>query len=191
MDRPCVARGNVEVAGFGSCINVSGLSLEPISLPAIMDISAHPISLADRPHRAIWVTSFRMRREDRPPSLRSISQTSAGSLSQVSSVQFLCSILRPFLRPDLHCSRAPRGGAVKAGRRADLASLRTVSRPRLDGPEQGARLRRIGTSSHPSASPRSCAPWPGRPRRCGRACWRARSPARWDGAASTPPRSRT
>src|SRR5262245_19757016 len=30
-----------------------------------MDISARAISLADRPHRAIWVTSVRMRREDR------------------------------------------------------------------------------------------------------------------------------
>src|ERR1700682_6118794 len=30
-----------------------------------MDISAHAISLPDRPHRAIWVTSVRMRREDR------------------------------------------------------------------------------------------------------------------------------
>src|SRR5260370_26915322 len=30
-----------------------------------MDISAHAISLADRPRRAFWVTSVRMRREDR------------------------------------------------------------------------------------------------------------------------------
>src|SRR5258706_14491237 len=30
-----------------------------------MDISAHAISLADRPQRAIWVTSVRTRREDR------------------------------------------------------------------------------------------------------------------------------
>jgi len=35
------------------------------SLPAIMDISARAFSLADRPQRAIWVTSVRMRREDR------------------------------------------------------------------------------------------------------------------------------
>jgi hypothetical protein len=34
-----------------------------------------PDLLADRPHRAIWVTSFRMRREDRPPSLRSVPQS--------------------------------------------------------------------------------------------------------------------
>src|SRR6266496_3809667 len=30
-----------------------------------MDISARAISLTDRPQRAIWVTSVRMRREDR------------------------------------------------------------------------------------------------------------------------------
>jgi hypothetical protein len=44
-----------------------------------MDISARAISLADRPQRAIWVTSVRMRREDRSSiSSYSLSQTSAG-----------------------------------------------------------------------------------------------------------------
>ena len=33
-------------------------------LRTIMDISARAFSLADRPQRANWVTSFRMRRED-------------------------------------------------------------------------------------------------------------------------------
>jgi hypothetical protein len=36
-----------------------------IVLLAIMDISARASSLTDRPQRAIWVTSVRMRREDR------------------------------------------------------------------------------------------------------------------------------
>jgi hypothetical protein len=50
---------------------VSGLaSMYPafawsIVLRATMDISARAISLADRPQRAIWVTSARTRREDR------------------------------------------------------------------------------------------------------------------------------
>jgi hypothetical protein len=50
---------------------VSGLaSMYPafdwsILLRAIMDISAPAASLADRPQWAIWVTSVRMRREDR------------------------------------------------------------------------------------------------------------------------------
>src|SRR5260370_6314574 len=36
-----------------------------VLLRTIMDISARAISLTDRPQRAIWVTSVRMRREDR------------------------------------------------------------------------------------------------------------------------------
>ena len=51
----------------GSCTNVSGLFVEP-RLRAMMDIRAHPISLADRPEAAIWVTRLRMRRRDRSPS---------------------------------------------------------------------------------------------------------------------------
>ena len=46
---------------------------------AIMDISAHAFFLADRSLRTIWVTSVRMRREDRPPSRLDLSQTSAGN----------------------------------------------------------------------------------------------------------------
>jgi hypothetical protein len=44
---------------------------------ATMDISAHAVSLADRPQLAIWVTSVGMRREDDPPSRFILSQTSA------------------------------------------------------------------------------------------------------------------
>src|SRR5712671_7051778 len=65
MVRPCVERGFVK-------LGVSGLaSMYPVSdwswflLRTIMDISARPFSLTDRPQWAIWVTSFRMRREDR------------------------------------------------------------------------------------------------------------------------------
>jgi hypothetical protein len=62
-----------------SCINVSGLCLEPFELRAIMDISAPAISLPVRPQWAIWVTSVRMRREDRSSiSFLILSQTSAG-----------------------------------------------------------------------------------------------------------------
>ena len=52
------------VGGERSCINVYGLLLERWLL-AIMDISAHAISLSERPQRAIQVTSVRKRREDR------------------------------------------------------------------------------------------------------------------------------
>ena len=53
--------------------------VERVSVRAIMEISALAISLADRPQRAIRVTSTRRRREDRSSiSLLILSQTSAG-----------------------------------------------------------------------------------------------------------------
>src|SRR6476660_2175682 len=52
----------VAVAVLHQCIrSLIGAGL----LRTIMDISARAISLAVRPQRAIWVTSVRMRREDR------------------------------------------------------------------------------------------------------------------------------
>ena len=77
---------------------------------------------------AIWVTSVRMRREDRPPSRLILSQTSAGNgicyfITCSLSVQFLCSCQEavPSSRPAVDL-RAPRAGAVKPGRRVDLTS---------------------------------------------------------------------
>src|SRR5215813_1334217 len=63
MVRPCVARGFLELASavLHQCIR----PLIGAVLRATMDISAHAISLADRPQRAKWVTSARTRREDR------------------------------------------------------------------------------------------------------------------------------
>jgi len=66
MYGPAVRRKKILWAGGErSCINVSGLWLELVTLRAIMDISAPAISLADRPQRAKRVTSIRMRRENR------------------------------------------------------------------------------------------------------------------------------
>ena len=72
------ARGNVDVAAWQrrSAItdlitpNVSASSSyasfsDPFINPGTGSISAQAISLADRPQRAIWVTSVRTRREDR------------------------------------------------------------------------------------------------------------------------------
>ena len=93
-----------------------------------------------------------------PPSRLILSQTSAGNrllglrhLIAPNLLQFLCSCLAavPSSRPALVPRRRAQG-AVKAGRRAWLASGSGVSRPRLDGPEHGATLKRIGTLSHPS-----------------------------------------
>jgi len=108
-------------------------------------------------NRAIRVTSVRVRREDRSPFRLILSQTSAGKavgyLINSSSSCLRCSFVRawrPFLRPDLRATDAPRAGAVKAGRRSGLASRVHAARPRLDGPEHGARITLNGRPSHRS-----------------------------------------
>ena len=131
-----------------------------------------------------------------PPSRLILSQTSAGKgcrLCHRLLLASLCSFvraLRSFLRPGLQSSIASRAGAVKAGRRAVLTSCSTAARPRLDGSEHGARIKQVGTPSQPSCCTRRRVPCGGPPRRCGRACWRARSPARCGAVAFWPPRSR-
>ena len=55
-----------------------------VSLLAIMDISAGAISLAERPDRAIWVTSVRTRREDRT-SISSCSLADLGGLTALAT----------------------------------------------------------------------------------------------------------
>lgn len=42
----------------------------------------------------------------------------------------------------------PRARTVKVGRRACLVSRTSVARPCLDGPEHGARIKRVGTRLH-------------------------------------------
>jgi hypothetical protein len=101
---------------------------------------------------AIWVTSVRMRREDRSSIVVSIlSQTSAGKGVGYVIDRFLtspCSFVRAwrsFLRPGLRAQTRRAQGAVKAGRRSVLTSCSTAARPRLDGPEHGARIKQAGT----------------------------------------------
>src|SRR5580704_4113452 len=95
-----------------------------------MDISARVISLPDRPQRAIWVTSVRMRREDRT----SISSHPLADLGWQlliglrhrllllrSRSSFVRAKGRSFV-PARRTSIASRAGAVKAGRGAWLAA---------------------------------------------------------------------
>jgi hypothetical protein len=127
-------------------------------LRAIMDISAHAISLAVRPRpghsghqcshapgRPIlhFVSSSR-----RP---RRVTGVGATSSTAPHPLQFLCSCLAavPSSRPSLVPWRRAQG-AVKAGRRAWLVTRSSVARPRLDGPEHGATLKPIGPPLHPS-----------------------------------------
>jgi hypothetical protein len=80
MIRPCVARG---VRRGGECGRASmspASGMERLLLPAIMDCSAHPISKTERPRGRFGSPVFEGRREDRPPSLFILSQTSAGEL---------------------------------------------------------------------------------------------------------------
>ena len=64
--------------GERSCVNVFGLSVERSLLRAIMGISAHSFSLAERPITAVRVTSSRMRLQTLFHR-QSVSQTSVGS----------------------------------------------------------------------------------------------------------------
>ena len=140
--------------GLASMYPVSDWSLS--RLPTIMDISARASSLADRPHRAIRVTSVRTRREDR----FSISSHSLADLGGVNAVHcfidrssfepFLCSCLAAVsFVPACARRRAARKGPSKAGRPAGLASRSLAARPRLDGPEHGAMVKLVGAPSHP------------------------------------------
>jgi hypothetical protein len=98
------------------------------------------------------------------PSRLILSQTSAGSgVGYVinSLLAPRCSFVRacwPFFRPDLRAQRcaACRGG--QGGRRDHPATCANVCRPRLDGPEHGARIKQVGTKSHESWRTRSRVP---------------------------------
>ena len=159
-------------------------------LRAIMDISARAFSLTDRPQRAIWITSVRTRSENRT-SISSHPLADLGwlliglrhRLLLISRSSFVRAKGRSFV-PVRRASIASRAGAVKAGRRALLAAGSGVARPRLDRAEHGARIKRVGRLHHRSSSARRRVLWPVPPRRCGQACWRARSRARCGANAS-------
>src|SRR5271169_6585042 len=70
---------------------------------------------------------------------------------------FLCSIRKPFLRPDLALSSPPRADAVKVGRRASRAANSDFARPHLDGGEHGGTLApcRGRSRSRPAACSRA------------------------------------
>jgi hypothetical protein len=163
-------------------------------LRTIMDISARAISLTDRPQRAIWVTSVRTRSEDRTSiSSHPLADLGWKLLKGLRHRLLLSSFVRAKGRsfvPARRTSIATRAGAVKAGRRTWLAAGSDVARLRLDSAEHGARIKRVGRLHRRSSSARRRVPWPAPPRRCGQACWRARSPARCGAIASWRLRSR-
>ena len=133
MVRPCVARSFVDLV-FGPASMYPASDWSGVLLRATMDISARSISLADRPRRAKGVTRFRSRREDRSPSLRYLSQTSAGkglSASLLCHRQLLISSVPWFVLMAVPSSRpnprhATRAGTVKAGPQGPLVELGLV-----------------------------------------------------------------
>ena len=100
---------------------------------------------------AIWVTSVRMRREDR-------TSISSHPLADLGWNLLMGLRHRMLLLPRSSCVRArgrsfvparrtcvaSRARAVKAGRCAWLAAGSGVARPRLDRAEHGARIKRVG-----------------------------------------------
>ena len=158
MVRPCVARRFRRIGGCGLA-SMYPASDWSVVLRAIMEISARAISLTDRPQRAIWVTSVRTRSEDRS----SISSHPLADLGRklliglchrfllISRSSFVRAKGRSFV-PARRTSIASRAGAVKAGRRAWLAAGSGVARPRLDRPEHGARIKRVGRRLHRRSS---------------------------------------
>jgi hypothetical protein len=168
-----------------------------VVLRAIMDISARAFSLADRPRlghlghqcsHAPGRPNLHLVLSSRRPRLEIVDRVTSSLAPDIA--QFLCSSQGPFLRPGLHIL-AGVARRSRQGRPSDCPSTGTgIARPRLDRSEHGANLTPVGRLHRPRASSRRCGPWPAPPRRCGRACWRARSPARCDADASYASRSR-
>ena len=154
MVRPCVARGFVELAfsGLASMYPVSDWSCfapdqygyqracDLISGQASLGHSGHQCSHAPgRPILHLFSFSRRPRR------VRVLITSSIASW--VCAVPLFVPGGRSFV-PTCGCRGAPRAGTVKVGRRACLASRASVARPRLDGPEHGARIKRVETQLH-------------------------------------------
>lgn len=159
MVRPRVARRIRRVGGERSCINVSGLRLEHM-LRAIMGISAPAFSLADRPRlghlghlcsHAPGRPNLHLLSSSRRPWLELWLRHRLLLLSLISS--FVRAKGRSFV-PARRMSIASRAGSVKASRRAWLAAGSRVARLRLDRPEHGARIKRVGRLARRSSSAR-------------------------------------
>ena len=164
MVRPCVARGFRRSVGSSVLHQCIRPLIGAVLLRTIMDISARAVSLSDRPRWASWVTSVRMRREDRS-SISSHPLADLGGkricyfiITCSLSVQFLCSCQEavPSSRPAVDLRRRAQGPSSLAV--ALTSPLARRFQARLDGTEHGATLRQVGTSSRLSWCIQSCAP---------------------------------
>src|SRR3981189_168688 len=150
MVRPCVASGFAELA-------VSGLAS---MYPAFdWSICSGPSWISARVRSryrtgldwTIWVTSVRMRREDRT-SITSHPLADLGwklliglrhRLLLIPRSSFVRAQGRSFVRAGKTSARRA-AGAANAARGVWLAAGSGVPRPRLDGAEHGARIKRVG-----------------------------------------------
>ena len=166
-----------------SCTNVSGLKVELLcSGPSWISarVRSHKGECLDGPNVP---SGFGCAGKTVLHLFRYLSQTSAGKGLAVDHamsphlVQFLVRTGGRSFVPTLQFPAATRAGFVKAGPSGPPKGLG------LDEAEHGARLRLVGThwpcpcgSQNPDRSAKH-------PKRCGRACWPARSPAYWDAGA--------
>jgi hypothetical protein len=179
--------------GIGSCVNVSGFSLEQ-SLRAIMDISARAISLAAR-HRdgPCGSPGFARVGKTDPPCRFILSQTGRVEVLTSSISSFLSFAVplfapEPFLRPGL---RSDEGAARRDGQgRPSLLRCPMLwhRRPALTVPSTAPTIMRAG-AAHRSSHTQSLGPCKEPPRQSAPACWRARSPRHGDGGACALPQS--
>ena len=160
MVRPCVARGFRRSVG-SSVLHQCIRPLIGACAPGHQDISARAFSLAARPQVGHLGHQF-SHAPGRPvlhlfsSSRRPRRETGYVISSSLAPYRFSSFVRarRPFLRPGLQLI----SGAARRGRQgwpSRLAHLCLgISRPRLDGPEQGASLKQVGMQSHRSSHTR-------------------------------------
>jgi hypothetical protein len=164
MVRPCVARGFRRSVGYAvlhqcirpqfgacapghhgyqrACVLISGpASSGPFGSPVFASAGKtvlHLVSSSRRPRQVTIVAAM-------------------SSLAPHRCSSFVRAMRRSFV-PACACSRAPRAGAVKAGRRAWLTSGSAFPGHALTAPSTVPLLTQIGTPSHLSSHFRICAP---------------------------------
>ena len=152
MDPPCVARENREAGVFGLAPMYQASCWSMCSGPLwksarVRLISGHASAKGNLGHQfsdALGRPFLHLVFFSRRP--RWVMGVGVRSSIAPHLGQFLCSCLLavPSSRPARVLGRRAQG-AVKAGRRACLSACPGISRPRLDGPEHGAKLTRFGT----------------------------------------------
>ena len=179
MVRPCVARVLIDLVVCGLASMYPAFDWSAFKLRAIMDNqravvlisgqalrgqTGHQGSIA--PGRPVLHSLFTLADLGKRFLLTSLFASKVSLFSRA-----------PFLRPSLTSRHgAARSGAQGWPSQRPCGSLASM-RPRLEGCEHGAIIKRAGR--HRLISPlRNCAPWQALPRRCARAYWQAQSPAR-------------